>query len=98
MLAPNEVLYANFICRYIHFVHHVVEFLLITSGSRCFPVNSPPVRGYVKLACGFCCKEEHLSFLFEQAVFKPISLAQTSVVMALVLCMDTNTSVYVSVG
>lgn len=36
MLAPNEVLYTNFICRNIHIMHRV-EFLLITSGSRCFP-------------------------------------------------------------
>jgi hypothetical protein len=42
MLASDEVLYANFICRNINFVHHVVEFLLITSGSRWFPVNSSP--------------------------------------------------------
>jgi hypothetical protein len=41
MLAPNEELYANFICRNIHFMHHV-EFVLITSDSRCFPVNSSP--------------------------------------------------------
>jgi hypothetical protein len=43
-------------------------------------------------------KRNFFSFLFEQAVVKSISLTETCVVMALMLWMSTNTSVYVSSG
>jgi len=55
MLAPNEVLYANFICRNIHFVHHVVEFFTNHFRQQVFSCKFiPPHSGKRRMKLMMC--------------------------------------------